>query len=140
MRRTRNVAVTVGILLVVTLLLYRLVIPAVNSWALTATYDHTAGDVQRAYLLRIPPLLAIYFCAGAACSFLVEAQAKLWWALLAVGLAVAFAVLFQSVSLSGRVPFRHEIELRLPILVPLVGVALGSLATLLWTRRGRQTI
>ena len=136
-RTAQNLAMIVGILLPTTLFLYRFAVPLVNRWAMTDSHDHTAADIARAYAVRLPLLLGIYLFAGGACILLVDSPKTLRWALLTVFLAILFGLLFQSVSLSGRIPFRQEIELQLPIFVPLVGVSLGG-ALAWWSMRRRR--
>ena len=130
----------IGIVLPTTLCLYRFVVPVLSRWAMSSSYDHTSAEVWRAYAVRVPPLLAIYFVVGFVCTMLVDSTKTASWALLIVAIAVLCSLLFQSLSLSGRVPFRHEVELQLPIFIPMVGALLGCGLAWFRIRRGRERI
>ena len=139
-RWSRNLAIIVGIMLPTTLLLYRFIAPVAAGWALTDSYDHTSAEVARAYAVRVLPLLAFYSAAAFACTRLIDSNRKGYWSCPIIFAAVLFALLFQSTGLSGRVPFRQEIELQLPIVVPLVGAAIGCGAAWLLTSRRHEAI
>src|SRR3712207_4530066 len=98
-RSLRNFAAIVGIVLPTTLCLYRFVVPVLSRLAMSTSYDHTPAEIWRAYAIRVPTLLVIYFAVGFLCTVLVDSTKTASWALLIVAIAVLCSALFQSLSL-----------------------------------------